>query len=52
MRSGRRSRRTARFPIWREWPGAPVDDLMSISALETFAKDQTALDDRIRGLLP
>ena len=40
-----------KIPDLSQWPGAPVDDLMSISALETFAKDQAALDDRIRGLL-
>lgn len=41
-----------KIPDLTQWPGAPIDDLMSISALETFAKDQAALDDRIRGLLP
>lgn len=41
-----------KIPDLAAWPGAPIDDLMSISALETFAKDQSALDERIRGLLP
>jgi len=41
-----------KIPDLSQWPGAPIDDLMSISALETFAKDQAALDDRIRSLLP
>jgi transaldolase len=41
-----------KVPDLAAWPGAPIDDLMSISALETFANDQSALDDRIRGLLP
>lgn len=41
-----------KIPDLTQWPGAPLDDLMSIAALETFAKDQAALDDRIRGLLP
>lgn len=41
-----------KIPDLADWPGAPLDDLMSISALETFAKDQAALDERIRGLLP
>lgn len=45
-------REHGKIPDLAQWPGAPIDDLMSISALETFAKDQAALDDRIRGLLP
>ena len=45
-------REHGKIPDLTQWPGAPIDDLMSISALETFAKDQAALDDRIRGLLP
>jgi transaldolase len=44
-------RAKGKIPELADWPGAPIDDLMSISALETFAKDQTALDDRIRGML-
>lgn len=44
-------RAKGKIPDLAEWPGAPIDDLMSISALETFAKDQAALDERIRGLL-
>lgn len=44
-------RAKGKIPDLSQWPGAPVDDLMSISALETFAKDQTALDERIRGML-
>jgi transaldolase len=45
-------RAQGKIPKLENWPGAPLDDLMSISALETFAKDQRALDDRIKGLLP
>lgn len=45
-------REHGKIPDLTQWPGAPIDDLMSIAALETFAKDQAALDDRIRGLLP
>ncbi len=45
-------RAQGKIPKLEDWPGAPLDDLMSISALETFAKDQKALDDRIKGLLP
>ena len=41
-----------KIPDLAAWPGAPLDDLMSISALETFAKDQGALDERIRAMLP
>ncbi len=44
-------RAKGKIPDVSQWLGAPIDDLMSISALETFAKDQTALDDRIRGML-
>lgn len=44
-------RAKGKIPDLAEWPGAPIDDLMSISALETFAKDQSALDQRIKGLL-
>lgn len=44
-------RAKGKIPDLADWPGAPVDDLMSISALETFAKDQMALDERIRGML-
>jgi transaldolase len=44
-------RAKGKIPDLADWPGEPVDALMSIAALETFAKDQTALDERIRGLL-
>ena len=40
-----------KIPDLSQWPGAPLDDLMSISALESFAADQTALDERIQGLV-
>ncbi len=40
-----------KIPDTSQWPGAPLDDLMSISALESFAKDQQELDDRIKGLI-
>lgn len=40
-----------KIPDLSAWPDAPLDDLMSVSALESFAADQTALDERIRGLL-
>lgn len=44
-------RAKGKIPDLAEWPGTPIDELMSISALETFAKDQAALDGRIRGML-
>lgn len=40
-------REKGKIPDLSQWPGRPVDDLMSISALESFAKDQTELDARI-----
>ena len=45
-----RIREKGKIPDLTQWPGAPVDDLMSMSALETFAKDQAALDARIAEL--
>ncbi|MGI6295785.1 MAG: transaldolase family protein [Armatimonadota bacterium] len=45
-------REHGKIPDLSQWPGVPVDDLMSISALESFAHDQSALDERIKGLLP
>ena len=44
-------REHGKIPDLAKWPDAPIDDLMSISALESFARNQAALDDRIRGLL-
>lgn len=41
-------REKGKIPDISQWPGAPLDDLLSISALETFAKDQEALDNRIK----
>lgn len=40
-------REKGKIPSLSQWPGVPLDDLMSISALETFAKDQVDLDERI-----
>ena len=40
-------REKGKIPDLSQWPGVPVDDLMSVSALESFAKDQLALDNRI-----
>jgi transaldolase len=47
----RKIREHGKIPDLSQWPGVPVDDLMSISALESFAKDQEELDSRITQLL-
>ncbi len=47
----RRIREKGKIPDLSQWPGVPVDDLMSMSALEAFVTDQTALDERIAGLV-
>jgi transaldolase len=44
-------RRKGKIPELSQWPGVPLDDLMSVSALEAFITDQTALDERIAGLV-
>jgi transaldolase len=44
-------REKGKIPDIYQWPGVPIDDLMSMSALESFAKDQTALDERILRLM-
>lgn len=44
-------RAKGKIPDLKEWPDAPVDDLMSISALEAFAKDQVELDMRIEKII-
>ena len=46
-----RIRETGKIPDLSHWPGAPIDDVMSMSALESFAKDQVALDGRIQELI-
>jgi len=43
-------RQKGKIPDVSDWPGAPIDDLMSVSALESFAKDQSQLDQRIADL--
>ena len=45
-----RIRDHGKIPDLSQWPDAPLDDLMSVSALESFAADQTALDERIERL--
>lgn len=47
----RRLREKGKIPDLKAWPNVPLDELMSMSALEAFAKDQQALDDRIKGLI-
>lgn len=44
-------REKGKIPDVSDWPGTPIDDLMSISALESFAKDQLALDQRMLDLI-
>ena len=46
-----RIREKGKIPDLAQWPGAAVDDLMSISALQSFVKDQAELDARIEGLI-
>ncbi len=44
-------REHGKIPDLSQWCDAPVDDLMTISGLESFAKDQVAVDERIARLL-
>jgi len=44
-------RKKGKIPNLGDWPGVPVDDLMSVSALEAFMKDQAELDARIERLI-
>lgn len=44
-------REKGKIPDTTDWPGVPVDELMTISALEAFAKDQAELDARISRLI-
>lgn len=46
-----RIRQKGKIPDISEWPGVPVDDLMSISALMAFSKDQSELDSHIERLI-
>jgi len=41
-----------KIPKLSKWPDVPLDDLMTQSALQAFAVDQQALDDRLEGLIP
>ena len=47
----REIREKGKIPDVSQWPGAPIDDMTSISAIESFAKDQTDLDARIASIL-
>ena len=41
-----------KIPCLDDWPGSiALDDLMTQSALQSFTKDQNALDDRIRSFM-
>jgi len=44
-------RMQGKIPDLSQWPGVPIDELMSMAALESFAKDQAELDNRIGGLI-
>lgn len=47
-----RLREAGKTPRLSDWdPGIPLDDLMTRAALQSFARDQEALDARIRRLL-
>ena len=46
-----RLREKGKIPDVQEWPGIAFDDLMSMSALQSFVKDQDALDKRIARLM-
>lgn len=47
----RKIREKGKIPDLSQWPGAPLDDLMSTAAFEAFAKDQEDLDTRIARLI-
>ena len=40
-----------KIPQVGQWPGIAFDELMSMAALQSFVKDQDALDKRIAGLI-
>ncbi|HJO56978.1 MAG TPA: transaldolase, partial [Nitrospinaceae bacterium] len=41
-----------KIPVFDDWPEEiALDDLMTQSALQSFTKDQGALDDRVRSFL-
>lgn len=44
-------RKQGKIPQTNEWPGIPLDTLMSMAALESFAQDQIEVDDRIRKMI-
>lgn len=44
-------REGGKIPDLSKWQGKPLDDLMSVAALESFVKDQSNLDKRIAGLI-
>lgn len=51
MEDRQRIREKGKIPDLSQWPDAPIDDLMSLSALEAFVVDQMALDQRIAGMV-
>ena len=44
-------REKGKIPDLSQWPGISIDDAMTTSALESFAKDQSELDSRIERLI-
>ena len=44
-------REQGKIPRTNDWPGIPLDTLMTMAALEFFAKDQVEVDDRIRKMI-
>ena len=46
-----RIREKGKIPDLSQWPGIAIDDVMTVSALESFAKDQFELDSRIERLI-
>jgi hypothetical protein len=40
-----------KIPDLSRWPGVALDDLMSVSALQSFTADQAKLDERIARLV-
>ncbi len=46
-----RIREQGKIPQVHDWPGISLDTLMTMAALECFAKDQIEVDDRIRHMI-
>jgi transaldolase len=46
-----RIREQGKIPQVHDWPGISIDTMMTMAALECFAKDQIEVDDRIRHMI-